>query len=835
LTDNARDGAIPLLPGQLVGRNQLLHALDQIVDRAVTIVTAPVGSGKSTLVAQWCRECSPYPVVWFDLRRWPDAAALARVVRSDQGRRADQTVVVLDSVDSPELAAVALDLAEESVRAAARRRLVVVGRCPLPQTVVPLLLGGAAWRLGAADLQLNAPEVAQVVAIASRRGVSVVDPAAVLDRLDGWMSAAVLAGMAHPGGPASADELVEAAAEAVEAYVQTEVLRGVDDDQRRFLIETSCVEELLPALTDAMTGRTDSARIVADLRARGFPLVRGSADRARHLRPVRQALDTVARRQHPDARATALRRAAAWYEAHGMPFEAADCVARLDAWQDVVDVIVRSLPLILERDDIGRLADIVSGAPRDVLRQHVPLALGAAWILRMDGRIAAASDLLTLFNPHFGGRGRMIAELSRASVASWASDMGELVDGADRALRACADLDDDAFDPEVRAGQPWFGEPSTDQFRVLAHGAALLACTYGGMWERAAAHVGDGAPETRVGLPQVRAVELMGIRATFDALSGRSLDAELEAHAALLVAEQAHLVDNRATADASFALGEARRSMLRHAEAEEPLRRARALAEANGRVNLVATAVASEANLAVDRGEPDRATELIDRLRRDHPHRHPPTVAGLVDAAAARALVAAGRFQAAVRTLQGSPTTPAVASARVAAFLGAGDPAAAKATVRDWPAAPTVDSTVRRSLAAAVICDHTGDRGAGGLLRAALDAAAPHRLLQPFIEFGPSAAPLIRRVAVEDAPALHELQRWLGSLGAVATGPRFTAREAMVMSHVAEGRKLREVADAIHLSVNTVRTHVQSAYRKLGVDNRADAIRAWRALEDSRV
>jgi LuxR family maltose regulon positive regulatory protein len=411
--------------------------------------------------------------------------------------------------------------------------------------------------------------------------------------------------------------------------------------------------------------------------------------------------------------------------------------------------------------------------------------------------------------------------------------MNEIADDADRALRACAGLDDDAFDPEARAGQLWFGEPSTDQFRVLAHGAALLACTYGGMWERAAGHVFDSEPGTRVGLPQVRTVELKGGRATFYAFSGRSIDAELEAHAAMLVAEQAHLLDNRVTADASFALGEARRSMLRHAEAAEPLRRARELAEVNGRVNLIATAVAAQANIAVDRGEPDRATELIDRLRREHPHRYPPTVAGLLDAAAARALVAVGRFPAAVRILQGSPATPAVASARVAALLGAGDVGAAKATVRDWPAAPTVDSTVRRSLAAAVICDQTGERGGAGLLRAALDAATPHRLLQPFIEFGPNAARLLRRVAIEDSPALAELHRWLGSAGPAGTAPRFTAREAMVMSLVAEGHKLREVADAIHLSVNTVRTHVQSAYRKLGVDNRADAIRAWRALEDA--
>ena len=46
---------------------------------------------------------------------------------------------------------------------------------------------------------------------------------------------------------------------------------------------------------------------------------------------------------------------------------------------------------------------------------------------------------------------------------------------------------------------------------------------------------------------------------------------------------------------------------------------------------------------------------------------------------------------------------------------------------------------------------------------------------------------------------------------------------------VADGKQLRDIAAEINVSIHTVRSHVRTAYRKLGVDNRADAVRAWRS------
>jgi LuxR family maltose regulon positive regulatory protein len=813
---------IPAPPARLVDRPRLLRQLDQIADHVVTVISAPAGTGKSTLLAEWCRRRSTEPVTWVTVT---DRAQFDGI-QADTDR-----VVVVDGIDTDELATAALHLATEFERAGGPGRLVLAGRCRLPASVVSLVLRGRVWQLDVRDLLLDAEEAAAVVVAHARRPMSVPDPHGIAARLDGWMVAAVLAGLSHPGGAASVDDAYDAAVDAIEAYVATEVVAGLAPELRRFAVDTACVEELDPALCDAITGRNDSEAMLARLKASGFPLVRSPSDGLRALRPVRESLDAAARRDDPDRRARALRAAADWYSRHQMPFEAAACLIRLDAWMDVIAVVVHHFPQIVARDETVRIAEIVERAPRELLREQTALALAASWVLRMDGRVTASTELLGVYEPYMSPLGRMVADLSRASVASWSDNMAGAVEFAEKALAECERLGPDAFDAVDLPTPLVFGPMNTEVFRVKARDAALLACAYGGMWERAAPHLVDVPPETMLKLPQLQSVITLGHRATYAAMAGRAADAESDARRALAVAGQADLLENRLAADAWFALGESLRLMLRYDDAADALRRARQLAELNGRRNLIASAVAAQAHIAVDVGDPGEALDLVEALHREHSHRFPVTIAGQLAAAEARARIASGRYQAALRLLDMAPLTAPTAMARVAALLGAGDIAGAQGVVRDWPRSPTEDAVVRRALAAAVICDQTGDRRRVGLLRTALDAAARPRLMQPFVELGAPGARLLRQVAVDDSPLARDLQRWLGLTTAAVAPPRFTAREAMVMSHVAEGRKLREVADAIHVSVNTVRTHVQSAYRKLGVDNRADAIRAWRTRD----
>jgi len=53
-----------------------------------------------------------------------------------------------------------------------------------------------------------------------------------------------------------------------------------------------------------------------------------------------------------------------------------------------------------------------------------------------------------------------------------------------------------------------------------------------------------------------------------------------------------------------------------------------------------------------------------------------------------------------------------------------------------------------------------------------------------------------------------------------------TATERMVLSHISVGKMYKEVAFDMEVSINTVREHIRRIYKKMGVNSRAQAIRA---------
>jgi LuxR family maltose regulon positive regulatory protein len=57
-----------------------------------------------------------------------------------------------------------------------------------------------------------------------------------------------------------------------------------------------------------------------------------------------------------------------------------------------------------------------------------------------------------------------------------------------------------------------------------------------------------------------------------------------------------------------------------------------------------------------------------------------------------------------------------------------------------------------------------------------------------------------------------------------------TPREIEVLGHLAQGLTMEDIATALHLSVNTVKTHLKNIYRKLGVSGRSAAMRRAREV-----
>jgi LuxR family maltose regulon positive regulatory protein len=141
-------------------------------------------------------------------------------------------------------------------------------------------------------------------------------------------------------------------------------------------------------------------------------------------------------------------------------------------------------------------------------------------------------------------------------------------------------------------------------------------------------------------------------------------------------------------------------------------------------------------------------------------------------------------------------------------------------------------------LIAAAVHDDLGDVAASmRCTEAVLELAEPEGYLRPFLDQGGPGLPdrlrrQIRQGTAHRALIDEILDRWGGS---ARSGPQMpaeplSARELEVLRYLPTSLQLAEISAELFVSVNTVRTHVKSIYRKLDVQRRSQAVERARAL-----
>src|SRR5215468_8790551 len=295
---------VPGPPPGFVPRQRLVEALGDGLARGRVLVCAPAGSGKTALLADWCRG-GGRPVAWLGLdagdsdpaRFWRYAvAALDRVRPGLAGRVGppppgssdglvtalinelaadpgpDEVLLVLDDyhlVDSEPVHESVAFLLENPPPGL---RVVISGRADPPLPLARLRARGQLAELRAADLRFTGEEAAALLGEAAGPGLPEAAVAALVTRTEGWAAGLQLAGLSLRG---HADAAGFAAAfggshRFVLDYLADEVLDGQAGPVRAFLLETSVLERLSGELCDAVTGRPGSQAMLADIERAGL-------------------------------------------------------------------------------------------------------------------------------------------------------------------------------------------------------------------------------------------------------------------------------------------------------------------------------------------------------------------------------------------------------------------------------------------------------------------------------------------------------------------------------------------------------------------------------------
>ncbi|OIJ66577.1 LuxR C-terminal-related transcriptional regulator [Streptomyces mangrovisoli] len=869
----------PVLPPTYVRRPRLIERLTQGVRGPLTLVNGAAGAGKTLLVADWISTLDvPGRTAWLAVEQedngpgvfWTyvletlrhhglaspddigtparpgevDHSLLARLAaRLSDGD--EPVVLVLDEFDRVASSAELADELQFVLRHSdGGLRLVLVTRT---EPLLPLhryRAAGEVTDIRSADLAFRPEETAELL---DRHGMDLSQDGirALNERTGGWAAGLRLCILAaeQADQPETFLKDFEAGQSILADFLLAEVLDAQPPATQDLLLRSSILDRIHPDLANALTGRDDAETVLAGLqRANAF--VESTGHSWYRIHPLfAEILRVHLRVREPGLEAELHRTAAHRLSEAGLLGEALPHAADAGDWQLAADRLVEDLAIgrLLTGLDADRLVALfarmtpdASGPAVDLVRAARELAGGA--VERGIAHLTRAETELRKDGAGTSEARRFSCALLRVLAArmTGSADLAETAALEAEAARLALPADRLAQHPELPAlmltdlgsAQLWAG-------RFDAARTALTAAM-------------QSDPGSATAFPRH---ECLSRLALLDLLLGWPGRAEQHARNAVAEAERSGLPPAARTGMARLVLAAVDLDRGDPGTARDHLDQAADSSAAPHDPLYTAALALIRARLRLAQGDPEGALHTLVDLEKPSTVVEPsPWVRERGAVAAASAHLAAGRPRAAARVFEEHPadgTSSVVAAACVQ--LACGAPEAAATLLDGLPAGPHDGPaiTVRALLARARAAELLGDDGtAQRLVARALHQARPERLLLPFLEAGPWLRPLLRQ-----RPQLTRGHTWLpvslagrpreaGPSPAEAAQNRapvvvedLSEREHEVLERLAQMMSTEEIAADLYLSVNTVKTHLKSIYRKLAVTRRGEAVRRARELK----
>ncbi len=445
-----RFSAPALRPG-LVLRTRLLDRLAECTRRRLTVLAAPAGSGKTTLMAQW--RVSPaaqeHAIAWLSidatdddpvrffrllaaalqvampgsrsgalaLRRTspnPSPQTLAAALLNGLAEPAREVMLVLDGYHLVRSGSIHEAIAFALDRLAPRLHLVVASRTSPPLPLARLRAHGELREIRAADLRFTMEEATTFLAGTAGSRLAPGAAEVLAARTEGWGAGLQLAALWAQGREEPEPPLATftGSQRLVADYLGDEVFRREPPEVQAFLLRTSILERLSGPLCDAVTG-TDgtvarrsgegaranagtSQRMLERLERENLFLVPLDEER-RWWRYHRLFAEFLRRRLEEEHRAeqNALhQRAALWLEEKGFPAEAIDHAIATRDFERVASLLEAAGHDCLVTTPPSVLLRWFGALPEAIAQSRPALRVMEGWTLFQSGQVGAAEERL---------------------------------------------------------------------------------------------------------------------------------------------------------------------------------------------------------------------------------------------------------------------------------------------------------------------------------------------------------------------------------------------------------------------------------------------------------
>ncbi len=460
---------VPTARRTLVARPRLIGRLSRGSQARLTLISAPAGFGKTTLLTAWLAAgaAENRAVAWLSLDQgdrqpatfWtyvitalqsavpgvgasmlpllqsaqpPIQTVLIAVLNELAGTPVDVDLVLDDYhlVDGPDVRGDMVFLLEHLPR---QVHLVISTRADPLLPLARLRARGELVEVRSADLRFTPDEVAAYLNDVVGLNLAATDIATLEGRTEGWIAALQLAALSMQGRKDIAGFIAGFAGDDryIVDYLVEEVLQRQTEQVRTFLLRTCVLDRLSGPLCDAVTGDRGGKATLEGLDRANLFLV--PLDDSRHWYRYHHLfadmLQTHLRDERPDEVADLHRRASQWYDQHGQPSQAVRHALAAGDDERAADLVERAIPALQRNRQEATIRGWLNVIPDDIVRRRPVLAVGLIGALmssnEFDGIEERLRDVERWFEPAASDREGVVI-FSRGMVVGDKSEFARL-------------------------------------------------------------------------------------------------------------------------------------------------------------------------------------------------------------------------------------------------------------------------------------------------------------------------------------------------------------------------------------------------------------------------
>lgn len=426
---------IPPPRAQAVPRPRLIEQLDKgfRAGRKLTLISAPAGFGKTTLLSEWIAEIRrrepPVRVAWLSLEEGdnfpvrfltyllatlhqadpdigPDGhnaqlsveAALTALI-NDVARSPHEIILVLDDFQLIEDASIRDAVAFLLDHLPSTLHVAISSRSDPLLPVARLRVRSELTELRAADLRFTSDEAAAFLNQGMGLSLSREDVAALETRTEGWIAGLQLAALSMQERKDVSGFITAftGSNRFVIDYLIEEVLQRTPLDVREFLCQTAILDRLSGPLCDAVTGETGSSEMLESLERANLFVVPLDDQRQwyRYHHLFADVLRIRLLAHGPDHVSALHSLASDWYEHNDLPEEAIRHAFAASDFPRAARVIEATIPAVRKSRRDAVLLSWLALLPSNIVRRRPVLSVFSAWSSLVAGDIAAVEPQLS--------------------------------------------------------------------------------------------------------------------------------------------------------------------------------------------------------------------------------------------------------------------------------------------------------------------------------------------------------------------------------------------------------------------------------------------------------